>query len=186
MRLFVAVNLPDLVRDNVWRIGSQIRDIRYPIRWVTVDAMHITIKFLGEVPADREDAITKSLEAAAAPVSPFDLRLDGFGAFPNSRRAKVIWVGCHASEQLKQLYTGVEGGLSELGFARENRTFHPHVTLGRVRRDSSPSKLTGLSNVLESLDADAEFRVRSIELMQSELSPAGAKYSVRASIGLSG
>ncbi len=186
MRLFVAVNLPDPVRHNVRDLTRQLRDSRYPIRWVASEAMHITLKFLGEVPDKKEDAITKSLEKAAAGVSRFALRLDRFGAFPNPRRARVVWVGCEAPAQIKQLHEQVEAGMSEIGFDRENRSFHPHVTLGRARRDASPSRLGGLSRMLESLVVDVEFPVTSVELMQSELSRAGAKYTVRASIGLTG
>jgi 2'-5' RNA ligase len=87
---------------------------------------------------------------------------------------------------LQNLQRQVEENASEIGFARETRAFHPHVTLGRLRRDATSSRLAGLPGVLDGLDFDAEFPVRSIELMQSELSPAGAKYTVRSSIGLSG
>ena len=80
----------------------------------------------------------------------------------------------------------IEENLSEVGFAKEKRSFHPHVTLGRVRREASPSRLTGLPGMFDRLDVDAEFPVQSVELMQSELSPAGARFTVRASIGLTG
>jgi 2'-5' RNA ligase len=148
--------------------------------------MHITLKFLGEVSAHREESVAESLGRAAAGVSPFILHVGGFGAFPDPRRAKVIWVGCDTSTQIAQLHRHVEDNLSEVGFAKEKRSFHPHVTLGRVRREASPSRLTGLPGMFDRLDVEAEFPVKSIELMQSELSPAGAKYTVRASIGLTG
>lgn len=186
MRLFVAVNLPDTVRSNIWHSATPIRERRYPVRWVASDAMHITLKFLGEVSTHREDSVAESLEVAAEGISPFILHLRGFGAFPDPRRAKVIWVGCDTSLQIEQLQRQVEENMSQVGFPKEKRSFHPHITLGRVRRDASPSRLTGLPGMFDRLEVKAEFPVRSIELMQSELSPAGAKYTVRTSIGLTG
>lgn len=184
MRLFVAVNLPDPIRQEIWESARLLRDRRFPIRWVTSEAMHITLKFLGEVSAHREDSVRESLEAAAAGVPPFVMRIGGFGAFPDPRRAKVIWVGCSPAPLLEQLSHQVDECMGAVGFARETRAFHPHVTLGRVRREATPSRLTGLPGMFDRLEVEGEFPVKSIDLMQSELSPAGAKYTVRASIGL--
>ncbi len=186
MRLFIAINLPDWIREEIWESTASLRERRYEIKWVAPEAIHITLKFLGEVSTHRAEGVQNAMGAAAAGVSPFILPLGGFGAFPNARRAKVIWVGCMPPPPLQNLQRQVEENASEIGFARETRAFHPHVTLGRLRRDATSSRLAGLPGVLDGLDFDAEFPVRSIELMQSELSPAGAKYTVRSSIGLSG
>ncbi len=186
MRLFFAINVPNGIREKIWESAEQMRERDYAIRWVSREAMHVTLKFLGEVSPHREDAVKETLEAAVDGVSPFVLRLTGYGAFPDARRAKVIWVGCNAPAELQRLYEQVEENACNIGFARESRSFHPHVTLGRLRRGALSTKLKGLPGILDQLDFNAEFPVRSVELMQSELSPAGAKYTVRASIGLTG
>ena len=186
MRLFIAINLPDWIRDEIWDSAESMRERRYAIRWVALEAMHITLKFLGEVSVHREDAVKEALEAATDGVTPFVLHLEGFGAFPDARRAKVLWVGCKPPVQLRRLYEKVEESMGGLGFTAETRAFHPHVTLGRLRRSAVSTKLTGLPGMLDRLDFEAEFPVQSIELMQSKLSPAGATYTVRETIGLSG
>ena len=186
MRLFIAVNIPDEIREEIWEKAALLRERRYAIRWVSPEAMHITLKFLGEVSAHREEEIKRALEASVLGVSPFILRLGGFGAFPDTRRAKVIWVGCKPPPALKKLQQQIETNASDIGFDRDKRSFHPHVTLGRLRRGALSERLAGLSVVLDRLDFESEYPVKSVELMQSELSPAGARYTVLASIGLSG
>ncbi len=186
MRLFVAVNLPDWIREDIWDSAELMRERHFAIKWVMPESMHITLKFLGEVSAHREAAVCDALEETVSGVSPFILHLRGFGAFPNARQAKVVWVGCKPPAQFRALYAQVEERMSKVGFARETRPFHPHVTVGRAHRGAPQSKIAGLPGVLDRLDLEAEFPVRTIELMQSELSPAGAKYTVRTSIGLTG
>ncbi len=184
MRLFIAINLPDQIRREIWDSAALLRERRYPIRWVKPEGMHITLKFLGEVSGHREDSVVNALETASAGVHPFTLSLEGFGAFPDTRRARVVWLGCEPSLALEQLQRQIEDSTSSLGFPRETRVFHPHVTLGRLRRGAEKSRLGGLAGVLDRLHYVRDLSVDSIELMQSELSPAGADYTVRESFEL--
>lgn len=186
MRLFIAVNLPDEMRKEIWDSAAPLRERRHSIRWVAPEALHITLKFLGEVSGHREESVRKALQAATTGVHPFALPLGRFGAFPDPRRAKVIWVGCEPPSTLQLLQRQIEDNVSEIGFQRETRVFHPHLTLGRLRRGAESSRLKGLTGVLDRLSYAGEVVVHSVELMQSELSPAGAKHTVRQSIELSG
>jgi 2'-5' RNA ligase len=184
VRLFIAVNIPDEMRKKIWDSAAPLREHGDAIRWVAPKGMHLTLKFLGEVPADREDAVGRALERSASGVVPFGLRVGGFGAFPNVRRAKVIWAGCEAPPPLQLLHRQVEGELGEIGFPPETRAFHPHLTLGRVRRQADPKPLRGVVGMFERLNIVGEVPVCSVELMQSELLPAGANYTIRKSVEL--
>jgi 2'-5' RNA ligase len=184
VRLFIAVNLPDEMRNKIWEATVPLREDGDSIRWVASEGMHLTLKFLGDVTADREDAVGRALERSASGVTPFVLRLGGFGAFPNVRRAKVIWVGCEAPSPLQLLHRQVEGEMGEIGFEQEARSFHPHLTLGRVRRQADSKHVRGVVSIFERLNFTGEVPVCSVELMQSELTPAGANYTKRKSVEL--
>ena len=185
MRLFIAVNIPDEMRKEIWDTAAPLRELGHAIRWVAPEALHLTLKFLGEVSANQEDSVRKALETAAAGAHPFALPLGGFGAFPNTRRATVIWVGCKSASTLQILQRQIEEQTSEIGFPSETRAFHPHLTLGRLRRGAQSSQMSGLTGVLDRLDYTGEVVLRSVELMQSELTHAGANYTVRESVELS-
>ena len=185
MRLFVAVKIPGEIRRDIWDSTQPLREVGDAIRWVAPEGIHLTFKFLGEVPADREDVVGFALDAAAQGVTPFVLPLGGFGAFPSVRRAKVIWAGCESTSGLRLLQRQVEEKMAEIGFAKEARAFHPHLTLGRIRRNADVSKLKELVGLFDQLNFSGDVFVRSVELMQSELSPTGASYTVRRSVEFS-
>ena len=120
-----------------------------------------------------------ALDEAVAGTEPFTLPIGGFGAFPSPRRARVVWVGCEAVPALELVQRRLEERTGELGFPREDRPFHPHLTLGRVRRDTRVSDLEGLGAALQQLEFGIETKVESVDLMQSELTRAGARYATR-------
>ncbi len=177
MRLFVAINLAYDVRQSVWRIGSELRDCGYPIKWVRPESVHLTLKFLGEVPEGGVEQVRASIRTAAAGESPFELLLSGLGAFPNPRRPRVVWIGCHSGPSVARIQQKLESELEHAGFPREQRSFHPHITLGRVRRDARPASLSGLADQLGRLNFEASSVVESVDLMRSELSRSGAHYT---------
>jgi 2'-5' RNA ligase len=179
MRLFVAVNLTDEIREAVWDSAAPLREERLPVRWVQTDSLHLTLKFLGEVAPKNEPEVVSSLGIAVQGISAFRLTISGFGAFPNPRRARVIWVGFESVPQLELLQSRVEQEMKEIGFPLEGRAFHPHLTIGRVRRDARPSDMDGLDAVLGRLQFTSETVVESVDLMQSELMRSGARYTRR-------
>lgn len=185
MRLFIAINIPGEMRDEIWKSAAPLRARGSAVRWVAPEAMHLTLKFLGEVPADRERTVGDALASAAAGVTPFDLQLRGFGAFPNTRVAKVIWLGCEVPATLRLLQRQVEEELGEVGFPRDTRRFHPHLTLGRLGRNAGSSQLKETAGLLGRLEFVGDVFVRSVELMRSELKPSGANYTIRKSVELS-
>jgi 2'-5' RNA ligase len=177
MRLFVAINLPNEVRQSMWDSAAGLRERQYPVKWVGPDSLHLTLKFLGDVDERRADQLAKRIDRAAAGTVAFELPISGFGAFPSPRRAKVLWVGCEPVAALQQIQRKVEDEMESAGFPRENRRFHPHLTLGRVRRDTKAAALAGLADQLQRLHYKSRPVVESVDLMQSELSRSGARYT---------
>jgi 2'-5' RNA ligase len=179
MRLFVAVNLTDEIREAVWDSAAPLRQKRLPVRWVHTESLHLTLKFLGEVAPKSEPEVVSSLDIAVQGISAFRLTISGFGAFPNPRRPRVIWVGFESVPPLELLQNRVEQEMQDIGFPLEGRAFHPHLTVGRVRRDARPSDMDGMEGVLGRLQIKSETVVESVDLMQSELKRSGARYTRR-------
>ena len=184
-RVFVAVGLPDEAReqleDAVGRIRSEIPD---GIQWARPDGMHLTLKFLGNIPASRVASLVDCLGPVAAGSQPFSLELAGLGMFPNRRAPRVLWAGTSGEhEALSRLQQATEVASTALGHPPEERPFRPHITLGRPRRGLSDAQRGRIGDVVSALTppAPVSWSVRSIEVMQSELHPSGARYTVLAS-----
>lgn len=179
MRLFVAINLPEHVRRAVWDAAADVRAQGFPIRWVAPDSIHLTLKFLGDVPAEREREISRAVRSAAEGGRQFVLPIEGFGAFPSAARPRVVWVGCDAVAPLELLQHRVERVMERLGYPLEGRPFRPHLTLGRAKRTARAGDFDGFAAALAGVTFSDETTVRSVDLMMSELGRQGAKYSVR-------
>ena len=179
MRLFVAVNLPPDLRQALWDAAGPLRQRDYPVRWVAADAIHVTLKFLGEVAEDRASELARSVTAIAGAAKSFTLPLGGFGVFPAPERPRVVWAGCEAVPPLELLQHDVERTMHELGFPLEGRPFRPHLTLGRVRDGAKAREFAGFAATLDTLRFTGEAMVTSVDLMQSTLTPNGATYTAR-------
>lgn len=182
VRLFVAINPPARVRERIAADTDALRGVE-DIRWVAPDRVHLTLKFIGEADAESERAIAAAIALVAERHAPFEARLTAVGAFPSLRRPRVVWVGLEASPELAALQKDVEDELAVLGIDREERSFRPHLTLGRARRGRPVDgrKLDSLARRTEVSDA---WRVETLDLMRSRLLPTGAVYDLRASARL--
>ncbi len=183
MRLFVAVNPTDSVRQQIWRVSSVLREAAFPIRWVEPAGMHVTLKFLGNVDAAREPEVVAGLEAACSDVTAFDLSIGKFGAFPDPDRPRVVWVGCEPARALAVLQHEVETEMHRLGFPCDGRTFRPHLTIGRARRGAG--RCVGLGDCLSDLHLTESVAVHAVDLMESTLARSGARYTRRHATPLS-
>jgi 2'-5' RNA ligase len=179
MRVFIAINFPTKIRVGMWEAAEPLRSRSFPFRWVQPDALHLTLKFLGELASAREPEIIGGLKAAVHGVRPFSLRIADFGAFPSLKRPRVVWVGCEGVPALELLQHQLEKEMDRLGFPVEGRPFQPHITLGRLRRDARPRSLADFPGVLAGLSFASDAFVGSVDLMQSELRRDGARYAVR-------
>ena len=140
VRAFISVDIPAKARSALAEVASQLRQSgAWGVRWVRPEAIHLTLKFLGEIDTAQVDPIQESLGRAAAEVPPFALSLAGTGCFPNPASLRVIWVGLEGElDVLRRLQERVDEEVhSALGLPRESRRFTPHLILGRVRDDVS-------------------------------------------------
>ncbi len=182
MRLFAAVPVPPPARDALGALLDDLRALDWPVRWVRSEAMHLTLKFFGEVPAERLAPIADALRDAVRGTGPLPLTLTGLGAFPTARRARVLWVGLDAPPALELLQDRVERACAPLGFPVEGAPFRPHLTIGRVRDGGklSPPALKRLRE--ETLDK--RFLVKQVVLFESETGPGGSIYHARVTLPL--
>jgi RNA 2',3'-cyclic 3'-phosphodiesterase len=180
VRIFIAIELPPPVLDRLDDLQARLRQdlpARW-VRWVRPQGMHLTLKFLGENPASRVDAVSAAMVNAAAAHAPFSLSVHGLGCFPNLRRPRVLWVGVEEpAGVLAALQRDVERALVPLGFSPEARPFSPHLTLGRVR-GGARGQIEALGQVVGRAKARVgEMPVAAIHLMRSDLLPGGAVYT---------
>jgi len=187
LRLFVAVDLPEQVREELGRAQGELRrhDLSH-LRWVRPQGIHLTLKFLGETPAGRVAAITTALPGATRGRPGFRLALGAPGAFGNRRGPRVLWLDVIGDiEPLRGLQAAVEEALVDIGFPPEERGFSPHLTLARVPQPARPGTAERIAQALRAVTPPrAEFDVREVVLMRSTLQPGGAVYERLAAFPL--
>jgi RNA 2',3'-cyclic 3'-phosphodiesterase len=173
-------------------VGAALRDAAGTlpfggIRWVPAHQLHFTLKFLGEVPDDRIAAARDEAARAAAGVSPFDLALEGLGAFPAAGPPRVVWAGCGAGrEELVALAKAVEAAFAEALFSPEPRPFSPHLTLGRVKDPRAIQARPFRDALARGVAAKfGTIAAREIVLFRSDLSSAGPTYTALSRHALS-
>ncbi len=135
VRTFVAVELAPRLKKQVERLITRLSSQGAGVKWVETENLHITLKFLGEIDNPEVPQVCRAVAQAVAPYDPFELELEGVGAFPRLQRPRVLWVGVgRGREQLQQLQRDIEDRLYKLGYPREARPYEPHLTIGRVKR----------------------------------------------------
>lgn len=184
MRLFVALDIPESVRAALIECSAELSKTCRAGRWVRLEGAHITLKFIGHVPDDREETIRAAL-AEIRGFAPVDLHFAGLGFFPSAKRPRVLWAGIEAGPELAQLATAIEERMAKLGMEREEREFRPHVTLARFE---SPKGLDPLREAIEKLGVPefGRITVREFCLYQSVLKRSGAEYTRVATYPFSG
>ena len=189
IRAFVAIELPGNVRRELERIQGSLKGKGVPhhVRWVKPEGIHLTLKFLGNVPAGSITEIVRVVTQGSEGIKPFTISFGGLGCFPSSSRPSVIWVGVEGDTgTLMRLQTAVEDSLSALGYPAEKRRYTPHLTLGRVARDVAASERRRLGDIVgeQTVGSLGEMQVRDVSLIRSELSSAGARYTRLAAVTL--
>jgi 2'-5' RNA ligase len=157
------------------------------VRWVRPAGIHLTLKFLGEVPASQIAAIAEAMRSACAPHPPFSFAIGGLGCFPDARRPRVVWVGLdEPGGTLAHLQRDIERAMQPLGFRPEGRGFQPHLTLGRVK-GGRPEELQALGAYVSRARAQVgQVQAASVSLIRSDLRPDGAVYTGLAVAPLQG
>lgn len=186
MRLFVALEIPPQVLDEVARFRAEIEP-RWPrARWVRVAGIHLTLVFLGETSASALPELERALAMACAVQEPFSLAVRGGGTFPPRGPARVAWLGIEAPEELACLQRSVEAAAcSALGLTPERRPFSPHLTLARPDPPWSGEYAASFARAA-ARSFGSPFEVRRAVLVESHLGAGGSRYEIRASLPLAG
>ena len=181
LRTFIAADIPPLIKKS---IQVQVDNLRKfigdsSVRWVPVDHIHLTLKFLGDTLPSNLDLLRQTIRTQANSFSKIDITIGGLGSFPNSKRARVLLIGIQAPAALEALQRDIDSACAEVGYQPETRPFSPHLTLGRIRRGISPSDQRKIHRALTEVKIDSlgTTRVDYIHLYKSELTPAGARYT---------
>jgi 2'-5' RNA ligase len=186
MRLFVALDVPEVAKREVRRRLAAVRDRLPRAKWVDPDNLHVTLAFLGEVDAAKLPALSARLGAAFAPFEPMDLRLSSSGTFPPGRPARVAWIGVDAPREIAALHREVMAAAVEtLGIEPEAREHRSHVTLARCSGAWRREAIEKLTHAFSGAIGPPFVADRGI-LYESRLSPSGARYRAVAEFPLSG
>ena len=181
-RVFIAIELPPSLRQ---RLKSHIDHLRLAVpegraSWTREKNLHLTLKFLGDSPLTKVERLSQATQRAANKIGPVEMIIGGCGAFPTNRKPRVLWIGIEdPSGQLALLHQALEDECAQAGFAREQRPFHPHSTIARVRQPQSSGRL---AEAHKELGFDGETVVVSdLALIRSELRSEGSRHTVVAS-----
>lgn len=190
MRTFVALDLEPDIGDRIRNFIEEVRALASDVRWVSAESLHVTLKFIGEIP----DATVKPVEEALSSIraEPFQLRFCGAGFFPTAKAARVFWIGIEAGSGLVELATMVEESMTAVGIPKEKRSFNPHLTLARAgggsgapgwRKGDRPNRqFAKLQEFLDKHPAPdfGTMTAREFFLYRSQLSSKGAQYTKMA------
>jgi RNA 2',3'-cyclic 3'-phosphodiesterase len=173
VRLFTAVDISEEVRERLKKLLDQLRPLA-DMRWSPVGNLHITTKFIGELPEARLGELAAAIGAIPA-TGPISIAIRNIGWFPNPHRPRVLWAGVEASENLAALARAAEQKAAGMGFKAEEREFHPHLTLARTREGTSKETLNSVRRAIASLDS-TEFGTFQVTKHVLYLS-AGGRYT---------
>lgn len=180
IRAFIAIKLSSSIQHSLAGLIANLQQ-RNPtgVRWVSSGAIHLTLKFLGEISTNQVPIIQSVMKSVSSSHNSFLLQIEGLGAFPSALKPRIVWVGIQAPPGLIMLKNDLEQQMCSLGFDAENRSFTPHLTLGRVSKLISSHEIRSLSATLADPPASriGEELVDAIHLYRSILNPSGAVYS---------
>jgi RNA 2',3'-cyclic 3'-phosphodiesterase len=194
MRLFIALDIDDAIRERIARFMEGVREFAPHARWVKPESLHVTLKFVGEQPQPAVEQVRLALETVSAVSAEIQFR--GYGFFPTAKSARVFWVGMEAGPQLPSLAAAIDNRTAALGIPKEERAFSPHLTLARGaggsgspqwRPSDGPNRTFQLlQEKLAALPAPefGTMTAREFFLYQSQLSPKGANYTKLARFAL--
>ncbi|MCX5695574.1 MAG: RNA 2',3'-cyclic phosphodiesterase [Candidatus Omnitrophica bacterium] len=179
MRAFIAIELPQEIKDKLAQLQALLKESRADVKWVEPKNIHLTLKFLGEIDEDKSVKISGIIEDIAKESRQFPISLSSLGAFPKLDFARVIWIGIDKGDQeTKLLAKGLEERIEKLGILKEERVFSTHITIGRVRSPLNKDKLAEALKKLGDYFAgkNIKFTVTKITLFKSTLGSSGPVY----------
>ncbi|HUI67171.1 MAG TPA: RNA 2',3'-cyclic phosphodiesterase [Nitrospirota bacterium] len=184
MRTFIAIEIPAEIITEMAKVQDELKRSGADAGWTRPEGIHLTLKFLGEVPEAMIEEIKSALVQAAEATGRFRLKIAGAGAFPNPKKPRVVWLGVSGDiDRLSALQGSVEKLMGAIGFDREERAFSPHLTLARIKylrpRFSWQKAIDSIKDIKL-----AEFEVDHVSLMKSDIKPSGAVYTEIGKVSL--
>src|SRR5512140_719377 len=176
LRAFIAIEISLPIRQAVCSATSQLqKELNALVRWVPMENMHLTLKFLGDVSPSNVDMLTQMIGAEADLFECFEFHLKGLGSLPSLKRPRVIYIGIQAPAVLNALHRGIESASRRLGYESEERDFSPHLTIGRVKQNISVTEQQTIRRALEAtkIDSLGTAHIASLHLYKSDLKPTG-------------
>lgn len=180
-RIFVAIKISETAKREVSNYVENLRDEFKHLRigWEKEEKLHLTMKFFGDTAEDKIEKIKMAVKETAINFSSVRLKLNGTGVFPNRKKARVLWLGIDdENKELKKVYESLENNFENCGFAKEKRSFNPHLTIARLREPLNSKKI--ITNHLQNEFEPVEFEALEIVIIESKLQPTGSFYSVLA------
>jgi len=181
LRAFIAVEIPSSLQHAIQESTAGLRHALGEdlVRWVPPQNVHLTLKFLGDVSSSNLDLIKQMLTAEAAQHQCFEMQAKGIGSFPNSRRPRVIWIGLQAPAALESLQRGIESASARLGYAADEKSFSPHLTIGRVKQNLSAPEIQRIRSAFEQTNIGllGIVHIDAAHLFKSDLQPSGSVYT---------
>lgn len=181
IRAFIAIDISQEILAQLSRISEDLKQKTRngAIRWVPVENIHLTLKFLGDVSLNNLEFLTDVLKSEVSGHKQFVMSVGGIGAFPRVSHPRVIWVGIEAPDELLAVQRGIEAQMARLGYERDARSFSAHLTLGRISRSASPHDVRAVADILSGIKIGflGVTRVEDVHLFRSDLRPDGAVYT---------
>lgn len=175
MRCFISIGITDEVKGKIRTLIDNMKHLSKGVRWVPIENIHLTLKFLGDVNENLIPEIKNRLIVLKNKYNPFKIDIKGTGAFPSPKYPNVLWIGVEPSDQLERLHLDIEDAMYEFGIKKEDRKFSPHLTIGRVKdRKEIDLVVKELYTIKDMFFGSID--IREFQLMRSILKPTGAEY----------
>ena len=179
IRVFLAVELSSDVREKLFSLQQELKKTLPPINWVRPESIHLTLRFLGYVDSSLVSQLLSVLEPIGEKHAPFSVDVQGLGVFPHVKHPRIFWVGLTGNMQaLQDLVFEIDVVLETMGFPPEEKTYHPHLTLARIKRENA--KVGSALIQTRALESDQHLGTLIVDgftLFQSDLDSSGARYT---------
>jgi 2'-5' RNA ligase len=182
IRTFIALPTSSETQQQMATVQSELKATQADVKWELQDKFHITLKFLGGIEQSNIESLASPLAGMVKQFPAFEITYNSLGAFPNLHNPRVIWIGTKSNQIVLELQSGVEKVCSDFGFLKEERTFHPHITFGRVKGTRNLARLT---EAIKTITFEPmQSRCSELLLMKSDLQPSGSIYTILKSFPL--
>ncbi|MEO0275895.1 MAG: RNA 2',3'-cyclic phosphodiesterase [candidate division WOR-3 bacterium] len=169
MRTFIAIDIPDELKEKIYNAFNREREKIKGVKWVEKENLHITLKFLGEIKEEKVKEVEKILDELSNKFKSFEIKLGELGGFPEFKNPRVLWIGVSPYEKMEEIFNFIEERIESINIEKEERKFHPHITIARIKERKGVS--------FEKKKFDYKFKVDRIVLFKSDLRPEGPIYT---------